>query len=103
MLQRGADTRSSCIECKRATEDQVLVSVDLSGDEQRYGNTASTRKIDAILVTELTRWGRSMLDLFRTLQELQSWSALNFFVHDQATSSANIFPQALRQLGWDAS
>ena len=29
--------------------------------------------IDVILVTELTRWGRSMLDLFHTLQDLQAW------------------------------
>ena len=34
---------------------------------------AQARKIDAILVTEFTRWGRSMLDLFHTLQDLQSW------------------------------
>ena len=27
-------------------------------------------EIDAILVTELTRWGRSTLDLIHTLQEL---------------------------------
>ena len=26
-----------------------------------------------ILVTELTRWGRSMLDLFYTLPDLQAW------------------------------
>src|ERR1019366_2725149 len=34
---------------------------------------AQARKIDVIPVTELTRWGRSVLDLFRTLQDLQSW------------------------------
>ena len=34
---------------------------------------AQARKIDVILVTELTRWGRSMLDLFHTLQDLQAW------------------------------
>lgn len=34
---------------------------------------AQARKIDFILVTELTRWGRSMLDLFHTLQDLQGW------------------------------
>jgi putative DNA-invertase from lambdoid prophage Rac len=34
---------------------------------------AQARKIDVILVTELTRWGRSMLDLFHTLQGLQAW------------------------------
>jgi putative DNA-invertase from lambdoid prophage Rac len=34
---------------------------------------AQARDIDVILVTELTRWGRSMLDLFHTLQDLQAW------------------------------
>ena len=35
---------------------------------------AQDRRIDAVLVTELTRWGRSTLDLLHTLQELQSWN-----------------------------
>ena len=34
---------------------------------------AQARKIDVILVTELTRCGRSMLDLSHTLQDLQAW------------------------------
>jgi len=34
---------------------------------------AQARKVDVILVTELTRWGRSMVDLFHTLQDLQAW------------------------------
>jgi putative DNA-invertase from lambdoid prophage Rac len=34
---------------------------------------AQARKIDVILVTELTRWGRSTLDLFHTLNDLQAW------------------------------
>ena len=34
---------------------------------------AQARKVDVILVTELTRWGRSMLDLFHTMQDLQAW------------------------------
>jgi putative DNA-invertase from lambdoid prophage Rac len=34
---------------------------------------ARARTIDTILVTELTRWGRSMLGLFHTLQDLQAW------------------------------
>lgn len=34
---------------------------------------AQARKIDGVLVTELTRWGRSTIDLIHTLQELQSW------------------------------
>ena len=34
---------------------------------------AQSGEIDVILVTELTRWGRSTLDLFHTLNDLQSW------------------------------
>lgn len=34
---------------------------------------AQARKIDAILVTELTRWGRSTVDLIHSLQSLQAW------------------------------
>ena len=34
---------------------------------------AQTREIDAILVTELTRWGRSTQDLMNTLGQLSSW------------------------------
>ena len=35
---------------------------------------AQARKIDAILVTELTRWGRSTIDLLETLQELNAYN-----------------------------
>lgn len=35
---------------------------------------AQARRIDVILVTELTRWGRSTIDLIHTLQQLQSWN-----------------------------
>jgi putative DNA-invertase from lambdoid prophage Rac len=34
---------------------------------------AQAREIDAVLVWELSRWGRSLLDLIETLQSLQSW------------------------------
>jgi DNA invertase Pin-like site-specific DNA recombinase len=34
---------------------------------------AQARKIDAILVTELSRWGRSTSDLLNTLRELEGW------------------------------
>ena len=40
---------------------------------QQVLKLAQARKIDLILVTELTRWGRSTLDLFHTLHDLQSW------------------------------
>jgi putative DNA-invertase from lambdoid prophage Rac len=34
---------------------------------------ARSRKVDAILVTELSRWGRSTQDLVQTLDDLHSW------------------------------
>jgi len=34
---------------------------------------AQSRQIDAIIVTELSRWGRSTIDLLNTLRELESW------------------------------
>ncbi len=34
---------------------------------------AQARKIDAILVTELTRWGRSTMDLVASLQDLNRY------------------------------
>ena len=35
---------------------------------------AQSRKIDAILVTELSRWGRSTVDLLNTLGQLEGWN-----------------------------
>lgn len=35
---------------------------------------AQARKIDVVLVTELTRWGRSTVDLLNTLQELNTYN-----------------------------
>ena len=34
---------------------------------------AQARRIDAVLVTELSRWGRSTIDLLATLRELEAW------------------------------
>jgi DNA invertase Pin-like site-specific DNA recombinase len=34
---------------------------------------AQARQVDAVLVTELSRWGRSTLDLLNTLRQLESW------------------------------
>ncbi len=42
-------------------------------ERQEILSLAQARKIDIILVTELTRWGRSTIDLIHTLQQLQSW------------------------------
>jgi putative DNA-invertase from lambdoid prophage Rac len=35
---------------------------------------AQARKIDAVLVTELSRWGRSTQDLLNTLNQLAAWN-----------------------------
>ncbi|MGH2415919.1 MAG: recombinase family protein [Microcystaceae cyanobacterium] len=40
---------------------------------QKVMALAQSHSIDAILVTEMTRWGRSTIDLIETLQSLHSW------------------------------
>jgi hypothetical protein len=49
------------------------VKLDLA-ERKKVMALAQTRKIDAILVTELSRWGRSTIDLVHTLQALQAWN-----------------------------
>lgn len=46
----------------------------INRDERKKVMTlARARDIDVVLVTELTRWGRSTSDLTKTMNELQSW------------------------------
>jgi len=42
-------------------------------ERQKVMALAQSHNIDAILVTEMTRWGRSTIDLISTLQSLHSW------------------------------
>ncbi len=49
-------------------------SKDQRPERKKVMAVARNRQIDAILVTELTRWGRSTLDLVHTLHDLQSWN-----------------------------
>ena len=42
-------------------------------ERKQVMNLAQARQIDGVLVTELTRWGRSTLDLITTLQDLAHW------------------------------
>ena len=55
---------------------------------------AQARKIDAILVTELSRWGRSTQDLVQTLDDLHSWKvsvlAQTGLSFDLSTSSGKL-------------
>jgi DNA invertase Pin-like site-specific DNA recombinase len=50
---------------------------------------AQRREIVAVLVTELSRWGRSTLDLLHTLKQLEAWHvsviAMNGLAFDLAT------------------
>lgn len=42
-------------------------------ERKQVMNLAQAREIDGVLVTELTRWGHSTIDLITTLQELAHW------------------------------
>jgi putative DNA-invertase from lambdoid prophage Rac len=63
---------------------------------------AQARKIDAILVTELTRWGRSTMDLVRMLQDLQAWNvslvAQSGLQFDLSTSQGKLIASVMAAL-----
>jgi putative DNA-invertase from lambdoid prophage Rac len=76
---RAPRTRSPCF-AKKAGYKIVGVwketasgAKDERAERKKVLALAQAHNIDVILVTELTRWGRSMLDLFHTLQDLQAW------------------------------
>lgn len=60
---------------------------------------AQARLIDAVLVTELSRWGRSTLDLLHTLRELEarcvSVIALNGMTFDLGSATGRMFATLL--------
>ncbi|AKH68809.1 MULTISPECIES: recombinase family protein [Gammaproteobacteria] len=51
---------------------------------------AQRREIDAVVVTELSRWGRSTIDLLNTLRDLENWKvsvvAISGMTFDLSTS-----------------
>jgi DNA invertase Pin-like site-specific DNA recombinase len=63
---------------------------------------AQARKIDGILVTELTRWGRSTVDLIHTLEQLQSWGvsvwAQSGWQFDLGTSQGKLIANIMSSL-----
>lgn len=63
---------------------------------------AQSRKIDAILVTEMSRWGRSTIDLIGSLQELQSWGvsliAQNGMTFDLSTAQGKLIAGIMASL-----
>jgi hypothetical protein len=67
---------------------------------------ARNREIDAILVTELSRWGRSTQDLVQTLDDLHSWKisvlAQTGLTFDLSTSSGKLMRTILASLSSSA-
>jgi putative DNA-invertase from lambdoid prophage Rac len=75
---------------------------DDRAERKRVMALAQRREIDAILVSELTRWGRSMIDLVQTLQALQSWKvsilAMNGLQFDLTTPHGKLIASVLASL-----
>jgi putative DNA-invertase from lambdoid prophage Rac len=65
-------------------------------------NLARSRSIDAVLVTELSRWGRSTIDLMNTLQELASYNvsliAQTGMTFDLSTPHGKLIAQILASM-----
>lgn len=63
---------------------------------------ARARKIDIILVSELTRWGRSTIDLIDSLTQLKSWGvsliAQNGFQFDLSTPHGKMIAGVMASL-----
>jgi putative DNA-invertase from lambdoid prophage Rac len=63
---------------------------------------ARSRSIDIILVSELTRWGRSTIDLIDSLNQLQSWGvslvAQNGFQFDLSTPHGKMIASIMATL-----
>ena len=64
---------------------------------------AQRREVDAVLVTELSRWGRSTLDLLHTLKELESWRvsviAMNGLAFDLCTPHGRMMASIIAGIG----
>jgi DNA invertase Pin-like site-specific DNA recombinase len=69
------------------------------GERRKVLALAQRRQIDAVLVTELSRWGRSTTDLLATLKELQarrvSVIALNGMTFDLSTPHGRMIATVL--------
>ncbi len=71
-------------------------------ERKRVIELARARSIDIILVSELTRWGRSTIDLIDTLTQLQSWGvsliAQNGFQFDLSTPHGKMIASIMATL-----
>lgn len=75
---------------------------DQKAQRKKLMALAQDRRIDAILVTELTRWGRSTLDLMQTIHELQAWNvsliAQTGFQFDISTAQGKLLASFMASL-----
>jgi putative DNA-invertase from lambdoid prophage Rac len=71
-------------------------------ERKRVIALARAREIDVILVSELTRWGRSTIDLIDSLTRLQSWGvsliAQNGFTFDLITPHGKMIASIMATL-----
>ena len=71
-------------------------------ERKKVMDLAQARQIDVILVTELTRWGRSTIDLVHTLQDLQAYGvslmAPSGMQFDLSTSQGKFFASVMAAL-----
>jgi putative DNA-invertase from lambdoid prophage Rac len=71
-------------------------------ERKRVVSLARSREIDIILVSELTRWGRSTIDLIDSLHQLQSWGvsliAQNGFQFDLSTPHGKMIASIMATL-----
>ena len=63
---------------------------------------AQARKVDAVLVTEMSRWGRSTADLMNTLQQMESWGvsliAQTGFTFDLSSAQGKLIANIMASL-----
>ncbi len=75
---------------------------DQKAQRKKVMALAQDRRIDAILVTELTRWGRSTVDLMQTIHELQAWNvsliAQSGFQFDISTAQGKLLASFMASL-----
>ena len=68
-------------------------------ERRRVMALAQARRIDSVLVTELSRWGRSTVDLLRSLRELECWKvsviAMNGLTFDLASPHGKMLATVL--------
>jgi putative DNA-invertase from lambdoid prophage Rac len=71
-------------------------------ERQKVVDLAKSRRVDIILVSELTRWGRSTIDLIDSLNQLQRWGvglvAQNGFQFDMATPHGKMIASIMATL-----